>query len=211
MGERKLLKLDSMSLAKLPPGMVTFEFVLPDETTASMNLTEILTLGDCYENPHSITRALDQISAFKAFWSAQLSGLEAKIDQQKERVGVVEAGIKVALAALLPEKGRKPTVDGLKDAFQETAVRLSLLSSDEAKELRKILADDWGKVFRDGCQSYRVEARRLRKMKMEAVTLHVIVDALSNRSFALSKMADLVDIMLKQGLIQGDEGVFPPK
>lgn len=209
MSKKGLLKLDSMSLAKLPDGMDTFEFALPNGQTASMNLGEILTLGNLYEDPHAIIQALDQISAFKAFWAAQLAALEAKIDQQRERVAVMEAETKGALNPLLVEKGRKATVDGLKDALQETAVKLSLVSIEEAEMGLGILAKEWGEPFAKICKLYRKEARSLRKLKREEVTLKVIVDALSNRSFSLTKMADLVDIMLKQGLIDGSEGAFP--
>lgn len=202
------MKLDNMSLNQLPKDMVTFEFDLPGGKRASINLAEIMSLGDSYENPHSITLALDQISSFKAFWSALLAGKEEKIDRQKERVAVLESEIKMELPAALVSKGLKATVDGLKDAFQATAMKHSLMKDTSAVTAKEVLEATWTVRIADLCGKYRMKVRRLRTLKEEAAILRVLVDALSSRSFTLSKMADLIDVMLKQGLIQGDEGAF---
>ena len=204
----KLLKLDSMSLAKLPEEMVTFTFALHGDKTASINLGEILSLGDSYENPHSITLALDQISAFKALWASILAQREERIDRQKDRVAVLESQIRMELPDALVAQGKKATVDGIKDAFQATAVAHSLVKGDQAETQADVIGALWTVRIADLCEKYRKKIMKLRALKEEASTLRVLVDALSNRSFALSKMADLCDVMLKQGLIQGDEGSF---
>jgi len=204
----KLLKLDNMSLSQLPGDMVTFEFDLPGGKKASINLAEILSLGDSYENPHSITLALDQISAFKAFWSSLLAQREERIDRQKERAAVLEAQIRMELPDALTTQGKKATVDGIKDAFQATAVAHSLLKDEQVETQKEVLSAIWTVRIASLCDKYRTKVVKLRALKGEAATLKVLVDALSNRSFALSKMADLCDVMLKQGLIQGDEGSF---
>ena len=121
---------------------------------------------------------------------------------------MLEAQIRMALPEILLAQGLKATVDGIKDAFHATALRHSLMPDDGAETSAGVLAAGWSVQIADLCDKYRTKVRRLRSLKGEAATLKVLVDALSNRSFALSKMADLCDVMLKQGLIQGDEGSF---
>jgi len=204
----KMQKLDTMALSALPADLTTLKVKLSDGQLYAVDLDEVLTLGDSYENPHAITHALDKISAFKAFWSSQAAQYEAGIDQAKEQRSVLKAKVKAQLPDVLKNAGRKVTIPAVDDAFEETAVHHATLSTEDAKQNMTAIAVQWGGDFAEACQAYRKVARNLRRLEERLKTITVLIDALSTRSFSLTKMADLADIMLKQGLIMGDEGAI---
>ena len=208
----KLHKLDSLAIRGLPEHMRVFDFSVGKETVR-VDLDEMLTLGDGCEDPFQVLHALDELPATKAFFGTQLAHAEERVARAQEIQSASEGEAKDAIyeaVRMADEKGKAPGVERVKDLVNLTARKLAAANSKEIDDIRETIEAAYGGNVRRTCDEYRDAAQKLRQRTRYRDVLRQTTDALSSRSFTMTKIADLLGDMMHTGLIDV-EGIVPHK
>lgn len=204
----KLHKLDSLSIRKLPEEMRVFEFSVGGKAIR-VDLDEMLTLGDGCEDPFQVLHALDDLPAMKAFFGTQLAHAEERVARTQEALSAAEGGAKEGLYQwAMAAQGKAPSADRTKDLVSATARRLASAREKDADAIREEIAEEYGEPIVKVCNQYREAALCLRQRSRQRDLLRQTTDALSSRSFTMTKIADLLGDTMHLGLI--DVGSIAP-
>jgi len=207
---KKLHQLDSLSILRLPASMRVFDLPVGKETVR-VDLAEMLTLGDGCEDPFQVLHALDELPATKAFFGTQLAHAEERVSRAQEYLNATEGSAKETLYRWAEvSEGKKPSVDRVKDLVSATARKLAAASEKTADVVRDEIAAKHGETIVKVCDEYREAALRVRQRTRHRDVLRQVTDALSSRSFTMTKIADLLGDTMHMGLIDV-EGITPHK
>lgn len=201
--QRKLHVLDSLSVSRLPREMLATSFSVGKKDQVELDLESMLMLGDRCEDPFEVLHALDELPAMKAFIGTQLAHAEEQVATRSEAVKIVEgeAMLAVRAAMKLKKEGKEPTKDQVEAGFAATAKKMAIARSSEVADISLEIASEYGDVVRVFAIDYRNAWLRLRKAAQKRDLLKVVADALSSRSFVMTKMADLLGDMMHFGLV----------